>query len=93
MTDIFGRVGCGTNSSRRLLSGMAGAGVAYSGLDQLLVPFGAPRELHWALAGVATDLSCRGVGSVIDPLMESGMSALAGFAGAKIAQMVLPQFL
>lgn len=91
MTDFFGRMGCSSSNSKRLTSALAGAAAAYTGLDMALVQFGAPRELHWALAGVAVDLSCRGVGAAIDPLMETGMSAAAGYAGAMIAQRIIPR--
>lgn len=93
MSDIFGRMGCSSNNSKRLTSALAGAAAAYTGVDTVFVRFGAPRELHWALAGVAVDLSCRGVGAAIDPLMESGISAAAGYAGAMVAQRVLPRFM
>lgn len=93
MTDIFGRMGCSSSNSKRMTSAVAGAAAAYTGLDTMFVPFGAPRELHWALAGVAVDLSCRGVGVAVDPLMETGISAAAGYAGAMLAQRVLPRLL
>ena len=93
MTDIFGRIGCGSNNSKRMTSALAGAVAAYTGADTIFVNFGAPRELHWALAGVAVDFTCRGVGPVVDPLMEVGMSAVAGYAGAMVAQRILPAIL
>lgn len=91
MADIFGRIGCASNNSKRLTSALAGAAAAYSGLDTMFVSFGAPRELHWALSGIAVDLTCRGVGPSIDPLVETAISGAAGYAGAMIAQQVLPR--
>ena len=93
MTDFFGRLGCSTTNSKRMTSALAGALAAYTGADTLFTGFGAPRELHWALADVAVDIGCGGANTVIDPIMETGISAGAGYAGAMLAQRYLPKLL
>ena len=39
---------------------LAGAATAVTGLDRAFVAFGAPPAVHWALAGFATDVYCKG---------------------------------
>ena len=85
--DFFGvGLGCSSAQSRRVTSALAGAVAAYTGADQLLVPMGFRPEVHWALAGVATDFFCRGSAVTIDPLIETGVAAVAGYAGAMVAK-------
>ncbi len=93
MTDIFGQIGCSSNNAKRMTSAFAGALVATTGSDTMFAAFGAPPALHYALAGVVVDVSCRGVGTFVDPLVETAMSGFAGYAGAMIAQSVLPMIL
>ena len=88
--DYF-RLGCSSAQSRRLTSALAGGLAAYSGADQLLVDYGLKPEVHWALTGVATDLFCRGTSKVVDPILETGVSAVAGYVGAMAAKQVLPR--
>lgn len=88
---MFG-IGC-TPNQKRTASAIAGAFAAYSGADAIFVGFGAPRELHWALAGVAVDVTCRGANEVVDPIMEVGLSALAGYGGAMLSQRIFPALL
>lgn len=59
---------------------VAGALSSPAGLDTLLVARGFPREVHWALTGLAIDTLCRG--KLIPSIdQQSLMSAAAGYAG------------
>ena len=93
MMNMMGGYGCATTNSKRMTSALAGALAAYTGADTLFTGFGAPRELHWGLAGLVVDIGCRGANTVVDPIMETGISAVAGYAGAMLAQRFLPKLL
>jgi len=66
---------------KRLTSAAGGALVLYTGM-QRAVPF-LPPVVHYALAGVAVDSACRGL-DVMNPSMETAISAAAGVAGAVV---------
>lgn len=56
---------------------LAGAVAAVTGLDRLFVRLGAPRAVHWALAGFGTDVYCKGE---ID-YSRLALCGAGGFAG------------
>lgn len=85
--NYFAGVGC-SPETKRFTSALAGGLVAYSGLDTTFAGFGFSPEVHYALAGIGVDIACRGSGALIDPMMETGLSALAGYAGASAAKML-----
>ena len=71
-----------------MAAGLAGGASAYFGFDMLLTQFGIPQPVHWALAGIAVDMGCQGPEATLSPLMEAGMSAGAGYAGAMVAKWI-----
>ena len=62
---------------------LAGAGVAFLGVDTVLVPFGAPREVHWALAGFMLDAYCNGGPMKVNPY-HAALCTAGGFVGGFI---------
>ena len=64
--------------NQRYMAPAAGALTALTGLDQV---FPAPRVVHWALAGAATDVYCQGGIRSIDRqlLLCAGGGAVSGF--------------
>ena len=56
-----------------------------TGLDGLLRGFGAPAGVHWALAGGAADLQCRGM--IADKHLAMCMAG--GYVGGMIGGMIL----
>lgn len=76
---------CMSATNRRLTSAAVAVLSVYTGADLLFVPYGIPREVHWALAGIVVDIGCKGgISSITDPLVDVGMAGVAGFAGAKL---------
>ena len=73
---------CYTRPQRTAMAMAAGAMVEFSGMDSVL-PL--PREAHYALAGMAVDIGCRGM----DPFIETGLSAVMGVAGAMLLQTLM----
>ena len=53
-------------SNQRYMAGAAGAATALTGLDLTFTGLGAPPIVHWALAGAATDVYCRGTIGELD---------------------------
>lgn len=76
---------CANPTYRRATSAAVAVLSVYTGADTLLVPYGAPRELHWALAGIVVDVGCKGgISSITDPVIDVGLSGLAGYVGARL---------
>ena len=72
-------------SQKRMTSGLAGAAVAYFALDTM---FPAPKWAHYALAGLAIDMTCRGA-DITKGGEEAVQSAAYGVAGAVGAGLLL----
>lgn len=62
----------------------AGAAVYYTRMDTLLAGVGLPPAVHYAAGGVAVDVYCRGLATVMASPTETALCALAGFAGAYV---------
>ena len=62
----------------------AGAAVYYAKLDTALASVGLPPAVHYAAAGAAIDIYCRGLGAATASPTETALCALAGFAGAYV---------
>lgn len=73
---------------KQTASAVAGALVAYTGVDRTFASYGLGPAVHHALAGVAVDVMCRGQ-DVIDGAAEMLMSAGLGYAGAMVAARFL----
>ena len=61
---------------------LAGAATSITGVDRLFVGFGAPPAVHWALAGTATDVYCRGWSGTDGK--QVAMCALGGYVGGVV---------
>lgn len=73
---------CGQKNN---LAGAAGAGVAYLGYDTM---FPLPKIVHYAAAGLAIDMLCRGPMGALSGPMEAGRSMAYGLGGAAIVGFI-----
>ena len=78
---------CMSDTSKRIASAAGGALMHITGYD---TTFPLPKMVHYALAGIAVDVGCTGVGESVNATMEFGFAAIAGIIGASIAERFMP---
>lgn len=88
MTDMIGVPSC---EKKAMLAATYGAVTRFTGLDLLLVGFGAPSGLHWALAGGVADIQCKHQWKVSMKALDQDLALCmaAGFGGGYLTSMIM----
>lgn len=82
---MFGLEVCDANT-KRAMSAVGGAVMAYTGTDRMFAPTLGP-AVHHALAGVGVHALCRGP-AIVAETQELGIALIAGYIGGMAAKML-----